>query len=293
MDRGAAGLSPPGVDKLQARRAFSRAASGYDEVAVLQREVAQRMTDRLDWVRLDPGKVLDLGCGTGTSTELLLQRYKRATVLALDFALPMLNLAARRGRWLHRPRCLCADAESLPLRPGSVDLAFSNLTFQWCNDLTAVFGEILRVLRPGGLLMFSTFGPGTLQELRESWAAVDDGSHVSTFVEMHDLGDALLHGQFDDPVVDAERLTLTYPDVGSLMRDLKAMGAHNVTSGRSRGLTGKRRLEAMRREYERYRRDDYLPATFEVVYGHAWAPTQRRQGNEVTIPVSVLSKPGP
>jgi len=261
-----------GIDKAQARRAFSRAAARYDDVAVLQREIGQRMIDRLDLVRMRPESILDLGAGTGHAAEGLLERSPRSRVVALDFALPMLRLARRRGGWFRRPACVCADMERIPLADGSVDLLYSNAALQWSNDVEAAFREFLRVLRPGGLLMFSTFGPDTLKELRAAWSAADGHTHVSRFPDMHDLGDALVRARFADPVMDVDRITLTYRAVFDLMSDLKVLGAHNVTAGRPRGLTGRGRLEAMEKAYEAFRSDGRLPASYEVVYGHAWAP---------------------
>ncbi|MEA3278558.1 MAG: malonyl-ACP O-methyltransferase BioC [Pseudomonadota bacterium] len=278
------------IDKRSARRSFERAAAAYDLAAVLQREIANRMLERLDYVRLAPRLILDLGAGTGYAIEALQRRYKKARILALDFALGMLQQARHRGSWLNRPRCVCADAEALPLADASVDLIFSNATLQWCNDLPRTFGELLRVLRPGGLLMFTTFGPDTLRELRAGWAAADGYSHVNPFLDMHDIGDALVRARFADPVMDAEHLTVTYGNMRNLMRDLKILGAHNATTERPRGLTGRRRLAVVERAYEAYRHDGRLPASYEVIHGHAWAPLQRQLVDGVAIPVSSIRR---
>jgi len=257
-------------DKLLARRSFERAATGYDQAAVLQQEVARRLLERLTLIKLQPRRVLDLGCGTGQCVPGLMSRYKSAQVVALDIAVPMLLQARRRGHWLRKPRCICADAEYLPLADASIDLIFSNLMLQWCVDIDHVFSELQRVLRPGGLLLFTSFGPDTLRELRASWARVDGYNHVNAFADMHDVGDALLRAGFVDPVMDVERLTMTYPDVWQLMRELKQIGAHNVTAGRLRGLTGKAHIQSLLQAYEQFRSAGVLPASFEVVNGQAW-----------------------
>jgi len=280
------------IDKGAARRSFEQAARGYDEAAVLQREMADRLLERLDYVRLEPELVLDLGAGTGYAIAGLRKRFGTARILALDFA-PAMLLQARarnrtRGPRCKPPDCVCADVEALPLADAGVDLIFSNATFQWCNDIRGTFGECLRVLRPGGLLMFTTFGPDTLWELRSAWATVDGYSHVSPFPDMHHVGDALVEARFADPVMDVERLTVTYEQARDLMWDLKVLGAHNTTSERARGLTGRRRLLAVERAYEAYRRDGCLPASYEVVYGHAWAPEQRQPEGVTVIPVSAV-----
>ena len=267
-------------DKKQLRRSFERAASTYDQAAVLQREVCTRALERLDLVKLDPRDIVDAGCGTGFATRAFHKRYPRATLVALDIALAMLQTSRSRiprwKKWIASSRevFVCGDNERLPLRSACADLLWSNLAFQWANDLPAVFSECSRVLRPGGLLMFTTFGPDTLKELRAACAA-DGKIHVNRFIDMHDIGDMMIGAGFADPVMDMEYITLTYADVRSLMRELKEIGAHNVAAGRSRGLTGKRALREIECRYDAFRRDGRLPATFEVVYGHAWKPLPR------------------
>jgi malonyl-CoA O-methyltransferase len=275
------------IDKARVRRSFERAAGGYDAVAVLQREIADRLLERLDYVRLEPQRVLDLGTGTGHAIGGLQRRYRKAQVIAVDFAHGMLRQARRRGGWWRRPQCVCADAEALPLVDDSVDLIVSNATLQWC-DLPLALAECRRVLRPGGLLMFTTFGRDTLIELRQAWSAVDDDAHVSPFLDLHDIGDALVRTRFADPVIDVERLTLTYATVRELMVDLKTLGAHNATLARPRGLTGRARLLALEQAYEIHRCAGRLPASYEVVYGHAWASKISASGRSVAIPISAI-----
>jgi malonyl-CoA O-methyltransferase len=276
------------LDKRQARQAFERAADTYDAAAALQQEVGRRLMERLDLIRMQPARILDLGAGTGAFSKALLRRYPRAQVFALDIALNMLRHTRRRGGWLRKPLCVCGDGERLPFADDSVDFIFSNLALQWCMDLEPVFTELRRVLAPGGLLMFTTFGPDTLKELRASWEVVDGYTHVNAFIDMHDIGDALLRTRWAEPVMDTERLTVTYREVRTLMEDLKHQGAHNVTAGRRRGLTGKRRLRAFVLAYECYRREGLLPASYEVVYGHAWSPQDKSTSGRPAVSLAGL-----
>ena len=208
--------------------------------------------------------------------------WQRAAVFALDFAQPMLDRTRRRLKWwqtlpgLRAPlHVVCGDIERLPLASASVGLVWSNLALQWVHDLPRALGEMHRVLEPGGLLMFSTFGPDTLHELRRAYQGADASTHVNRFIDMHDIGDMLVAAGFADPVMDMERITVTYDEVRALMRDLKAIGAHNATRGRPEGLSARSVLQAVERNYEALRRDGKLPATFEIVYGHAWKPEAR------------------
>ncbi len=280
------------LDKKRVRLAFERAAGSYDAAAVLQREIANRMLARLDLIKTVPNEILDVGSGTGYCAAQLQKRYRRARLLEIDIARAMLARARASAGWFSRRHFICGDAEALPLAPDSVGMLISNLTLQWCNPDVAL-REFARVLRPGGLLMFTSFGPDTLRELREAWRAVDDYPHVHTFIDMHDLGDALVRAGFADPVMDVERFTLTYPDVMQVLRDLKSIGAHNAEKRRISGLTGKQRFARFKTAYETRRRDGLVPATYEAVYGHAWAPLQkptsyRLQGGDVAIPLSKI-----
>ena len=269
------------IDKRAVRRAFNRAARDYDAAAVLQREVCRRMLERLDYIKLQPARVLDVGSGTGWGARQLAKRYPAAQVVSLDMALGMLNVAREQSDWWRklfsagRQSQLCADVEALPLAVSSAGMVWSNLTLQWCNDLPATFRELHRVLETDGLLIFSTFGPDTLKELRAAFHGVDGHSHVNRFTDMHDLGDMLAHSGFAEPVMDMEIITLTYADVKSVMQDLRDIGAHNATSGRARGMMGKAAWRQVLERYENFRREGKLPATFEIVYGHAWKPKPR------------------
>ncbi len=263
------------IDKHRVRLSFDRAAATYDGAAVLQREICDRMLERLDYMKLAPVRMLDAGSGTGYGSRKLTERFPDARLVALDLAPGMLREARSRQGWKsrlpflgRRDSYVCGDIENLPLSEDTVDLIWSNLALQWCNDPEAAFAGMRRVLKRDGLLMFSTFGPDTLKELRQAFG--DGHTHVNRFIDMHDLGDALVRAGFAAPVMEMEVLTLTYDDVSTLMRDLKAIGAHNATEGRPQGLAGKEAFRHMQRNYEQLRRDGKLPATYEVVYGHAW-----------------------
>lgn len=272
------------LDKKQLRAAFERAAPSYDQTAVLQHEVSNRMLSRLEYIKYQPAVILDAGSGTGYGGQRLAKRYPASQLIAVDIAWAMLSHARPHIAWWQRwlPLCkpqisyVCADIEQIPIKNDSVGLIWSNLALQWCNDLEHTFAEMHRILRADGLLMFSTFGPDTLKELRQSFAQADAYDHVNRFVDMHDIGDLLLNNRFSTPVMDMEYITLTYDDVISVMRDLKAIGAHNVMQGRQPGLMGKNKWQKAIAAYEKLRCSGKLPATFEVVYGHAWKPRDPR-----------------
>ncbi len=298
---------PREVDPRVVRRAFARAAATYDAAAALQREVGGRMASRLDYIRIAPETILDAGCGTGEAVGELAARYAGARVIALDAALPMVAAArerAKRARTLFRrllpeslarggpaaPQFICGDMNQLPLPGVAFDLIWSNLALQWVNDLPRAFAEMRRVLKVGGLLTFTTFGPDTLQEIRTAFARADGHTHTNRFTDMHDLGDMLVAAGFADPVMDMEQLTLTYDGPQALMRELKALGATNATRGRPHGLMGKGRWQRTLAALEAKRRDGRVPATFEVVYGHAWKgePKRTAEGD----PIVKFNRPG-
>jgi malonyl-CoA O-methyltransferase len=302
------------LERRHIRARFSAASGRYDAAARLQRIVRVELLERVAELRVAPRVVLDLGAGTGHAARVLKQRFPRALVVAADLAPGMLVQAGRllgwreRGpaRWFGRSfgawigarfERLAADACALPLRAGSINLVFSNLMLQWCDDLAEPFAELVRVMAPGGALAFSTFGPATLQELRAAWAAVDSAPHVHRFLDVHDVGDALLRAGFEQPVLDVDTHELAYASVRDLMRDLKSVGAGNAASGRARGLTGRGALTRVEAAYEPLRRDALLPATWEVIYGVAWAPAARpaaraapRPTAESAVPVEAIRR---
>jgi malonyl-CoA O-methyltransferase len=253
-------------------RSFGAASATYESAAQLQAEVRSELLSRLTLLKEPPRAVLDLGAGTGLAAAELKRRFRGAKVTATDIAAPMLQLARKHSRWWRPIRCVEADARALPFDTASFDLVFSNLMLQWLQPPDAALAEIRRVLRPGGLLLASSFGPGTLQELRAAWSAADAGVHVNEFIDMHDLGGALQRAGFAEPVLDVDRHLQHHASVKELMHGLKAIGAHNVDARRARGLTGRAGWQRMLGAYETRRVPAGLPATWEVVYVAAWAP---------------------
>jgi malonyl-CoA O-methyltransferase len=276
----------PLFDRRQVRRAFSRSAASYDAAARMQHEVEGWLLESLDYYTegrpadaQQPALVVDLGCGTGRAARAMQQRWPKAQILAIDLALPMLRghprpprgpLARLRAR---APQPLCADVRALPLADHCVDVLFSNLCVQWVEDLPALFAGFRRVLKPGGLLVCSSFGPDTLHELRTAFAAADAAPHVSPFASIAQFGDALLASGFRNPVLDRDLLRSRYPDLTALMRELRAIGATNALAGRRRTLTGRSRFAAAAAAYETMREPDgTLPASWEILSALAWAP---------------------
>ena len=285
------------LNKTLIKDAFNKAVPSYDDAAVLQREVANRLDERLELIKIQPQRILEIGSGTGYYSQLLHQRYPKAHLISLDLAHAMLLSTRKKIPWLQKLKSsrqwLCGDAEQLPLIDNSVDMVASNLTLQWCSKLQQTFDHVHRVLKPNGLFMFTSFGPDTLKELRASWRKVDDYNHVNAFLDMHDVGDTLMQAGFSDPVMDVEHITLTYKEVMQLMRELKAIGAHNVTLGRQRGLTGKNKMRQLFDAYETFRSNGVLPCTYEIVYGHAWKLDKAKQNNndaDARIPVSSIRR---
>ena len=288
------------LDRPGVRASFDRASASYEAAAVLQARVADELLNRLEPFRFTPEVVLDVGAGTGRMTGELKRRHRRALVVALDLAPGMLREAKRHQQLFRRFERVCGDALRLPVADASVDVVVSSLMLQWCDPPDPAFAEIRRVLKPDGFFAFSTLGPDTLRELRSAWAEADGMAHpynhVNHFTDMHDIGDALVRAGLSEPVLDVDRMQLTYPNALALMRDLKTIGAHNVTAGRPRGLVGRARLQRMQDAYESFRRDGRLPATYEVVYGVAWGaagrPTSAMVGGEARIAPGAIRRRG-
>ena len=281
------------LEKYRIKKHFDGKAQSYESSAVLQREVCDQMLERFKLIKMQPEMILDVGAGTGWGVQGLMKHYSKAQVIALDLSQAMLQCSKKKGGWFRKPALICADAEAIPIANNSVDIIFSSLMLQWC-DAEKVFKEFQRILKPGGLLMFSSFGPDTLKELRHSWQQVDEKIHVNDFVDMHDLGDALLQQGFAEPVMDMDVMTLTYSDAKAVMLDLKNIGANTPIKNASHGLITPRKFQRVLDAYQTFEKDGLVPATYEVLYGHAWKPDSAIKNTstkkEFTIPFEQFKK---
>ena len=283
------------LDKRKVAKSFSRAASTYEDVAVVQQAVLAEHLDRLSFTQIEPERILDLGSGTGTGSLQLAKKYKKTRVIAMDLAKGMLQEHRKKlSRFRNRTDLLCADLDSLPIADESIDLVFSNLAIQWSNDLHQLIREFRRVLRTGGLLSFTTVGPDTLRELRDAWMSIGAEDHIHDFLDMHEIGDALISNGFGAPVLDVDRYTLTYPDVKSLLSDLKKLGATNASADRAKGMMGREMINKLTKSYENQRFEGKLPLTYEIVYAHAWVPAENmrpQDGSTVShFPISEIKR---
>lgn len=254
------------------KKSFDEAAGNYSQNAVLQKEVLVRLLERLDDEKninpeLNPCHILELGCGPGLSLKEILGKFNSARISALDFSGNMLNQIEP----LENVDKILSDTHDIPLPDNSVDIIFSNMMLHWCNE-NDVFRECFRVLKNGGLLLMSCLGETTLQELKHSWQTVDKQPHVHSFPALHNLGDQILKTGFEQVVVNAEIITLTYQNLTSLLRDIKASGGRNVLEDRNKGLLSKNKFDRLSQAYETFRHDKRLPANYEIVYMRARKP---------------------
>lgn len=276
--------------KRDVARSFNNAAKTYDDAAVLQREVADRLLERLEFINISPNLILDLGSGTGYATRKLEKKYKKAKVVALDIAEQMLQQAKGTKQWFNRKHYTCAEAEQLPFNNQTFDLIFSSLMLHWSN-IEQAFAEISRVLKPGGLLLFSALGPDTLYELRQSWSQIDSFEHVHKFLDMHILGDCLQKSGFKDPVMDMEFITITYNELKKIFLDLKDLGTHNIAQNRNKGLMGKKKFQQFVAAYETHRNSEgYIPVTYEVIYGIGWGQVKEKKITEYSVPIDSITR---
>jgi malonyl-CoA O-methyltransferase len=263
------------INKEYKRKSFNRAALTYDSYSTLQDIISCNLIDRLKTIKLDPLHILDLGCGTGTNGLNLRRKYKKSRIINYDFSENMLKMARIKQKkiilgGLNPYSYICADIEAIPLEENSLDLVWSSSTLQWCNDLDLVFNQVKKILKPRGLFIFSTFGPNTLNELREITENLFNEKKTSTFIDMNNIGNLLMHSGFINPTLDVENLTVKYKEVEKLFKDIKSIGATNGNVSKNRGLSGRSFTKKIIDNYEAYRENNLLPASYEVIYGHAW-----------------------
>jgi malonyl-CoA O-methyltransferase len=281
--------------RSEVRQAFNDAAERYDRHAALEQEAASRLLERLEYQRRPADRIVDLGCGTGHACAELKKRNRKAQVIGLDSSRAMLAQTQNRSGLLRPLKLICADFAELPLADRSVDLVFSNLAFQWCTDPTALFNEIRRVLAPGGMLLFTSLGVGTLNELASAWESTHETARMAPFIDILELGDALMAAGFQEPVMDAERISLNYPDISALLEELDATGMTGFLRGARDSHAS--RL-ALKEAYEPFKVNDRYPVSFELVYGTAYGPEDGQprktaQGDVVTFSVDALRKTKP
>lgn len=287
----AADQRQPGTLELRdVRRRFDRAARRFAGADFVHRRAADGMFERLSPIRLDVARILDAGAATGAASRALAKRFRRSRVISLDLSRPMLVEARKSRSRFSRIREVQADAAQLPLKSGSIDLAFANLLLPWIDDAPAFFTSIARVLREGGLFVFSSLGPDSLAGLRDAWQEIDDDEHVMRFSDMHDVGDALVRAGLRDPVLDVDYLTVTYDDPLSLFADLTATGGRNALRGRRRSLTGRRTFERLSDNLQRHCGDGPLEFPLEMVFGHAWGAGPPAPPGEYVLDVSAIGR---
>jgi malonyl-CoA O-methyltransferase len=270
---------------------FSAHAGEYEKAAVVQTEIGTRLFERLDYLKMTPEYVLDLGCGTGVFTKLLKKRYPKAQIFAIDLSKDMLIQSKKKHSLLKKWPLIAADMQALPFKSGQFDLIFANQVIHWANTLPDVIRELNRVMRANGCLMFTTLGPDTFKELKNAWSNADTYPHTNTFWDMHDIGDSLMTEHFLEPVVDMEMLTVHYSSLRTLLTSLKAQGVKNINTAKRKGLMGRNTWSAFLQAYEAYATsENKYPLSYEVIYGHAWKglPRNTTNGTETYIPVSQL-----
>lgn len=269
-------------------RRFDKAADSFDDADFVHGAVRDGLFARLEPLVIDAKTVVDLGCATGAATKPLSKRFRGAHIIAVDLSSRMLQRCASKQGWLSKTTVLQADARDLPFDDHSVDVVFSNLMLPWVDDPAPVAAEVSRVLRKEGLFLFSTLGPDSLLDLRRAWLAVDDDPHVNSFLDMHDVGDALVRSGLRDPVLDVDRLTVTYESAEALFRDLTAAGARSALRHRRPGLTGRGRFDAMRNALQDAATGGRLQLDLELVFGHCWGSGLQQTGGDVRIdPLSI------
>jgi malonyl-CoA O-methyltransferase len=265
------------------RRRFDDAADHFDGADFVHRVTRDGLLSRIQPMSVEARVVVDLGSATGSAVSLLKSRFRGSRVIAVDLSHKMLGKLQRRRSWFSKIAAVQGDARALPLADASVDVVFANMLLPWIDDPAVAFREIARVLGKNGLFAFATLGPDSLLELRDAWRTVDTGVHVRQFPDMHDIGDALVHAGLRDPVLDVDRLTVSYRDRASLFRDITATGARNSLQQRCRGLIGPRQIRSMAEALFGAAQSSATTLSFELIYGHCWGGTLRNAADGIPI----------
>ena len=278
------------------RDTFERIAGRYEQHAALEQEVCTRLLERTAFNRHSPLRILDLGCGTGAGSAQLKRTFRKAQVVSLDTSLAMLSQARHRSSMLRPLKTVCGDIGALPFAARSADMVFSNLASYWCPEPMAMFAEFRRVMRPDGMLLFSTFGPATMNELGDAWAGVDEEVELPVFPDLLEIGNALVAAGFREPVMDREMITLSYPQLDALFDELEATGTSMLVRGWGRWKTAR---TALKQAYAPILKDGKYPLSFEIIYGTAFGPLDGQplktpEGDVATFSVESLrrSRPG-
>lgn len=272
------------------RQRFDSAAETFAQADFLFRRCMEGLLERLAPMSLKPEVIVDVGSATGRGSRELARRWRRARVLSIDLSHQML-MSGRTGRgWLSRQRDVQADAHDLPLKTGCADLLVANLSLPWFDQPERCLQQFGRVVRKEGLLLFATLGPDTLREIRDAWQQIDTGAHVHPFADMHDIGDALIRAGLTDPVLDVERVSVTYDDPQALFADLRRSGGTNLLPNRLPGLTGKDRFERFVTALKSQSQDGRIAVTTELVFGHAWARGGRQTPQEFHVEASSIGR---
>ena len=285
-------IDNPALNINDVRRRFDRAAHRFDAVDFVHAATRTGLLARLEPMTIEASTIIDLGSATGSGSRLLERRFRRARVIATDLSHNMLLRSRKNQPWFSRRAFVQANAAALPFIDQSIDLVFANLLLPWMSDPALLFTEVSRVLRKDGLFLFSTLGPDSLSEIRKAWANVDTTAHVNHFLDMHDIGDAAVRSGLRDPVLDVDRLSVTYNDAAALFRDLTNMGARNCLQNRERSLGGGIRFRVMKRALDAQRKDDQLSLDLELVYGHCWGPGQRLADGEYRVDAERIAHRG-
>ena len=281
-------VSAEELKSTDVRRRFDRFAPVFDNADFVHQVTRDGLLDRMAPLTIEPRVILDVGCATGAGSRLLAKRFRKSSVISVDLSLGMLRKARAGRSRFSRVRELQAEANRLPVPDQSIDIVFANLLLPWIDDFGTCFTEIARVLSEDGVFVFSSLGPDSFSALREAWAATDGGHHVRSFPDMHDIGDALVQNGLIEPVLDVDRLTITYDDSSALMKDLAMSGSGNCLSGRRSTVTGRRRFEAMLNRLG----DGRVALELEIVFGHAWGRGARPPAGEFHIEPGAIGRFG-